>query len=75
MGGRTLERKQFDLGDIVRMKKQHPCGSYNWEIVRMGADIKIKCQGCARLVMLPRSQFEKRMVRVENKSAGDQPGQ
>ena len=70
-----MERKQFDLGDIVRMKKQHPCGSYNWEIVRMGADIKIKCQGCARLVMLPRSQFEKRMVRVESKSAGDQPGQ
>ncbi|HPF43604.1 MAG TPA: DUF951 domain-containing protein [Syntrophomonadaceae bacterium] len=67
-----MERKQFDLGDIVRMKKQHPCGSYNWEIVRMGADIKIKCQGCARLVMLPRSQFEKRMVRVESKNAGDQ---
>jgi hypothetical protein len=60
-----LERKEFKLGDIVRMKKQHPCGSYNWEVVRMGADIKIKCLGCQRLVMLPRLQFEKRLVRVE----------
>ncbi len=60
-----MERKEFKLGDIVRMKKQHPCGSYNWEVVRMGADIKIKCLGCQRLVMLPRLQFEKRLVRVE----------
>lgn len=60
-----MERKQFKLGDIVRMKKQHPCGSYNWEVTRMGADIKIKCQGCQRVVMLPRLEFEKRMVRVE----------
>lgn len=70
-----MERKQFELGDIVRMKKQHPCGSYNWEVVRMGADIKIKCQGCGRLVMLPRSQFEKRMVRVESKNNSGQTRQ
>ncbi len=70
-----MERKQFELGDIVRMKKQHPCGSYNWEVVRMGADIKIKCQGCGRLVMLPRSQFEKRMVRVESKNNSGHPCQ
>jgi len=60
-----VERKQFELGDIVRMKKQHPCGSYLWQVVRMGADIKIKCQGCNRLVMLPRMEFERRLVRVE----------
>ena len=60
-----MERKQFKLGDIVRMKKQHTCGSFNWEVIRMGADIKIKCQGCGRVVMLPRMQFEKRMVRIE----------
>ncbi len=59
-----MERKIFNLGDVVKMKKQHPCGSFNWEIVRMGADIKIKCTGCGRLVMLPRSEFEKKMVRV-----------
>jgi len=59
-----MERKAFNLGDIVKMKKQHPCGSYNWEVVRMGMDIKIKCVGCGRLVMLPRSEFEKKMVRI-----------
>lgn len=48
----------------MKMKKVHPCGSYNWEVIRMGADIKIKCQGCNRIVMLPRSEFEKRMVKV-----------
>ncbi len=59
-----MERKVFNLGDIVRMKKQHPCGSFNWEVMRMGADIKIKCQGCGRMVMLPRSEFERKMTRV-----------
>lgn len=49
----------FDLGDIVEMKKQHPCGNYNFEIIRLGADIKIKCTGCGRIVMLPRSKFVK----------------
>lgn len=61
-----MERKEFQLGDIVRMKKQHPCGSYHWQVIRMGADIKIKCQMCSRIIMLPRSQFEKKMLRVEN---------
>lgn len=59
-----MERKVFQLGDVVRMKKQHPCGSFNWEVIRMGADIKIKCQGCGRMVMLPRSEFERKMTRV-----------
>ncbi len=59
-----MERKSFALGDIVKMKKSHPCGSYNWEVIRMGADIKIKCQGCGRIVMLARSEFEKRMIKV-----------
>lgn len=59
-----MERKIFNLGDIVKMKKPHPCGSYNWEVVRMGMDIKIKCTGCGHLVMLPRSEFERKMVKV-----------
>ncbi len=59
-----MQRKEFDLGNIVKMKKPHPCGSYNWEVIRMGADIKIKCQGCGRVVMLARSEFEKRMIKV-----------
>jgi hypothetical protein len=68
-----MERKSFGLGDIVRMKKQHPCGSYNWEVTRMGADIKIKCQGCGRIVMLPRSEFERKLIQVvENKQTPPQ---
>lgn len=49
----------FDLGDIVEMKKQHPCGSKEFEVIRLGADIKIKCTGCGRIIMLPRSKFQK----------------
>jgi hypothetical protein len=60
-----MERKEFALSDMVRMKKKHPCGSYNWQIIRMGADIKIKCQGCGRMVMMTRHDFEKMLVRVE----------
>lgn len=56
--------KEFYLGDIVEMKKQHPCGSKDWEVIRIGADIKIKCLGCNRIVMLPRSQFEKRVKKI-----------
>ena len=51
--------KVFYVGDIVQMKKQHPCGSYEWEVIRVGADIKIKCTSCGRIVMLPRNKFEK----------------
>lgn len=61
-----MQRKEFAVGDIVRMKKKHPCGSFHWEVTRMGADIKMKCTGCGRSVMIPRMEFEKRMLRVEN---------
>ena len=63
--------KNFDIGDVVQMKKQHPCGTDKWEIIRVGADIKIKCTGCGRLVMLPRSKFEKDMKKVVTESSKD----
>jgi hypothetical protein len=56
--------KEYELGTIVQMKKQHPCGSYLWEVTRLGADIKIKCKGCDRIVMLPRNKFEKDAKKV-----------
>ncbi|MBR0576555.1 DUF951 domain-containing protein [Proteiniclasticum sp. BAD-10] len=56
--------KEYELGTVVQMKKQHPCGSYQWEVTRLGADIKIKCLGCERIVMLPRSKFEKDAKKV-----------
>ena len=58
-----MDKQQYHLGDIVRMKKQHPCGSSEWEILRVGMDFRLKCQGCWHLVMLPRTKFEK-MVRA-----------
>jgi len=56
--------KEYDLGTVVQMKKVHPCGSDQWEVTRMGADIKIKCRGCGRIVMLPRNKFEKDAKKV-----------
>jgi hypothetical protein len=52
------------LGDVVRLKKPHPCGSYEWEITRLGADIGLRCNGCGRRVMLARSKAEKRIKSV-----------
>ena len=50
---------EIRLGDRVRMRKTHPCGSDEWTVIRIGADIKIKCLGCGRIVMLPRQDFER----------------
>lgn len=56
--------KEYKLGSIVTMKKEHPCGTNEWEIVRFGADIKIKCVKCGRTVMLPRIEFNKKLKRI-----------
>ncbi len=52
------------LGDIVRLKKVHPCGGYEWQVVRLGADIGIKCLKCGRRVLLERNVFERRVREV-----------
>jgi len=52
---------EIKLGDVVRLKKRHPCGSYEWQVVRLGADIGIKCLKCQRYVLLERSIFERRI--------------
>ena len=54
-----MERLQYDVGDIVKLKKPHPCGSQEWEILRVGADFRLKCQGCGHQVMGPRKLVEK----------------
>lgn len=48
------------VGDVVRLKKPHPCGSYDWTVTRLGADIGLRCSGCGRRVMLSRRTLEKR---------------
>ena len=57
---------EYNLNDIVVMKKFHPCGSYDFEIIRLGADIKIKCVKCGRVIMLPRVEFNKKIKKVVN---------
>lgn len=61
-----MEPLQYQLLDYVEMKKEHPCTTRSkyWQITRMGADIKIKCQGCGTVVMLSRYQFERRVKRI-----------
>ncbi|MFZ2489641.1 MAG: DUF951 domain-containing protein [Anaerolineae bacterium] len=49
------------LGDIARLRKPHPCGGYEWTVVRLGADIGLQCNTCQRRVLLPRREFEKRL--------------
>ncbi len=62
----------FDVrvGDVVQMRKVHPCGSDRWRIYRVGADIGLRCLGCDRRVMLPRSKFE-RSVKRKVSDAGE----
>lgn len=56
---------EYGLNDIVEMKKEHPCHkSKYWQIIRMGADIKIKCLGCGTSIMFPRSEFERKLKKV-----------
>ena len=59
------------LGDIVRLKKPHPCGSFEWEVVRLGADMGLRCLGCGRRVLLPRDRFRRRVREVRRREEGD----
>lgn len=59
--------KNYAINDSVEMKKAHPCGANSWEIIRMGADIKIKCENCGQIVMMPRKEFERKMKKVIDK--------
>ena len=55
----------YEVGDVVTMKKPHPCKKSNqWQIIRMGADIKIKCLGCGAIVMFSRREFEKKLKKI-----------
>jgi len=56
----------FEIGDILILKKGHPCGTNRWEVVRTGADVKLKCLGCDRVVMLDRPTLSKRIKKVIN---------
>ena len=59
-----MENKEYGLNAVVVMKKGHPCGANEWQIVRLGADIKIKFTNCGRIVMLPRIEFNKKIKKI-----------
>ncbi|WP_210367596.1 DUF951 domain-containing protein [Bacillus sp. REN3] len=55
---------EFQLNDVVEMKKPHPCGTNKWRIIRLGMDIRIKCEGCQHSVLIPRKEFTRKVKKV-----------
>ena len=55
---------ELNLGDVLRLRKPHPCGGYEWRVVRLGADIGLRCLTCNRRVLLPRSEVERRLKTI-----------
>ena len=62
-----MEKFVYEVGDIVKLKKQHPCGANEWEILRVGADFRLKCTGCGHQVMIARKLVEKNTKGLEKK--------
>ena len=68
-----MEKLEYEVGDIVslrhvRLKKQHPCGSSEWEILRVGADFRLKCTGCGHQIMIARKLVEKNTKEIRKKA-------
>ena len=55
---------QYNLGQVVKLKKGHPCGENRWKIIRMGMDFRLKCLKCGRSILMPRSRFERRVKEI-----------
>jgi hypothetical protein len=64
---------EIHLGDVVRLRKPHPCGSDTWQVVRVGADIGLRCQGCNHRVLLARSATERRIKEFISRSQPVKP--
>lgn len=60
--------EKYEVGDMIRMKKPHPCGSHEWEILRTGADFRLKCTGCGHQIMVPRRLVEKNTKEIKKKA-------
>lgn len=56
---------EYNVSDIVRLKKKHPCGSFEWEILRVGADFRLKCLGCGHQIMISRKLVEKNTKEIK----------
>ena len=62
-----MNQYQYEVGDIVKLKKPHPCGSHEWEILRVGADFSLKCMCCGHKIMVPRKMVEKNTKKIQKK--------
>lgn len=60
---------QLNVGDRLRLRKPHPCGSYDWQVVRLGADIGLRCEKCGRRFLLPRAEVERRTKQILSRAA------
>lgn len=60
--------QKFYVGDVVQLRKEHPCGSDEWEVMRTGMDFRMKCLGCGHVVMLPRKRFERSVKRIVSRT-------
>lgn len=61
----------IQVGDVITLKKQHPCGSKEWEVLRVGMDFRLKCMGCDHQVMIPRKQVEKNIRQIVSKGTSE----
>lgn len=59
-----LKMKKIKMGDVLTLKKGHPCGENSWEVIRLGADVKLKCLGCDRTLMIDRPTLIKRIKKI-----------
>lgn len=64
---------EVHIDDVVRLRKPHPCGSFDWTVVRLGADIGLRCHGCGHKVLLPRRTLEKRLKTFVSRGPGYRP--
>lgn len=65
---------QYKIGDIVEMKKKHPCGSNQWEVMQLGSDMRIKCCGCGHVVLIARPKFIKGTKKILNRDMNEKVG-
>lgn len=70
----TGGRMDISVGEILEMKKPHPCGSFDWQVLRVGMDFKLRCLGCGHEIMVPRAKIEKRIKKRKTADAIKQPG-
>ena len=59
-----MDNKIYNIGDKLILRKKHPCGGFEWEVIKLGADIKIKCTTCGRTIFIPRIDLNKKLKKV-----------